>query len=194
MGNDVSFSASAWVDPSSCLSSSCAVLSQDASAVSAFTLGIQGVGSAGGVPCPCAVFEMPQEDQAGAAVNVAAAQLPSGSGWIQLTGVFNASHGALMLYVNGGDVNGSSGQSDDGNPAATTLNVSPWSAPGKGDFRIGGGPLSALVSDACVFYGVLPAIGTATQPGVAYLYNTTAPAAGAAPSGDGCALLHTAYP
>jgi hypothetical protein len=209
MGNDGSFSVSAWADPAGCGSSSapqyCAVLSQGASTVSAFTLGYQRYGSANGavsaVQCPCWIFAMPHQDTAGGEYTVSGssagwstAAAPAGSSalnaWTQLTAVFNASHNELDLYVNGGDGT----HPGNGVPAATQGQVTPWSAgPGNGVFRIGadwtganGGPqdfFSGAVSDACVFAGVL--LATAGQPDVQNLYDSG--------SGDGCAALYQTY-
>lgn len=217
MGNDVSFSASAWVNPAACGTSSspqyCAALSQGASNISAFTLGYQRYGTANGSgqACPCWIFAMPQQDVAGDEYSpsgsssgwwVAAA--PAGSGalnsWTQITGVFNASHNELLLYVNGGDgaQHPGDGQPGDGNTAATLLNVRAWSAPGTGVFRLGAdwtNPsgvstpqdfFNGAISDACVFYGVLNTGANGTNPDVQNLY--------AKGAGDGCAALHTTYP
>lgn len=211
MGNDGNFSVSAWADPAGCGSSSspayCAVASQAASNVSAFTLGYQRYGSANGagVTCPCWIFTMPKQDVSGdnysptASNNsgwwIAAWHIPTSAlnTWTQLTGVFNASHNTLTLYVNGGDgaQHPGDGLAGDGNPAATATAL-PWSAPGNKFFRIGAdGPgtapgdfFSGSVSDACVFYGVL--LTTAGQPDVQNLY--------AKGSGDGCSALYATYP
>lgn len=216
MGNDGSFSVSAWADPAGCSSTSyCAVLSQGASTVSAFTLGYQASGTANGtsVPCPCWIFAMPKQDAAGGEYspagsslgwNVTAWHIPSSAlnTWTQLTGVLNASHNQLLLYVNGGDglQHPGDSQDGDGNPAAAVSNVQPWTAgPGNGVFRIGADWTSAAgpadyfhgaVSDACVFYSVL-LTGT-QQPDVQRLYDQ-GPDYGQ-DSGDGCAALYSTYP
>jgi len=211
MGNDGNFSVSAWAFPTGCGSSSspayCAVASQAASNVSAFTLGYQRYGSANGagVTCPCWIFAMPKQDVSGdnysptASNNsgwwIAAWHMPTSAlnTWTQLTGVFNASHNTLTLYVNGGDgaQHPGDGLAGDGNPAATATAL-PWSAPGNRFFRIGAdgpgtGPgdfFSGSVSDACVFFGVL--LTTSGQPDVQNLY--------AKGSGDGCSALYATYP
>jgi hypothetical protein len=188
MGNDASFSVSAWVNPAGCGFTLCAVMSQDGSNVSAFILGYQSSGCPGGTS-PCWVFEMPAQDSGGAAVNVAAAPAPAAAGkWTQLTGVFSATHGQLLLYLNGGDGT----TAGNGSPAATAA-ASPWASPGTGVFRLGAGWASSggaagffngSVSDACVFYGVLQT--SAAEPDVQNLYHNG--------SGDGCATLAAAYP
>jgi hypothetical protein len=187
MGNDASFSVSAWVNPAGCGSTLCAVMSQDGSSVSAFILGYQSSGCPGGTS-PCWVFEMPAQDSGSAAVNVAAAPASSAAGkWTQLTGVFNT-HSQLLLYVNGGDGT----TAGNGSPAATAT-ASPWPNPGTGVFRLGAdwtssggaaGFFNGSVSDACVFYGVLQT--SASEPDVQNLYHNG--------SGDGCATLFAAYP
>ncbi len=111
--------------------------------------------------------------------------------WTQLTGVFNASHVQLVLYVNGGD--GAQYPGEQGNPAgdgtpAASGPASPWSVPATGAFRVGAdwnGTVLAdffggSVSGACAFYGVL------APSDVVNLYH--------AGSGDGCAALDTTYP
>lgn len=186
MGNDTSFSVSAWAYPSSCGQPVCTVVSQDGANVSGFRLGYQPSGTAGsaGVACPCWVFGLPRADLPSAAWDEAAAPAPGAIGkWTQLTGVFAAGHGTLALYVNGGD--GSS--AGNGSPAGTGF-ASPWSAPAAGVFRVGddlGGSgqadfFAGSVSDVCVFYGALAAAD------VTSLY--------AGGSGDGCAALAAAYP
>lgn len=215
MGNDGSFSVSAWADPAGCGSTSyCAVLSQGASTVSAFTLGYQQSGTANGtsVSCPCWIFAMPKQDASGGEYspagsslgwNVAAWHIPSSAlnTWTQLTGVFNASHNQLLLYVNGGDglQRPGDGLAGDGNPAAAAT-ANPWTTgPGNGVFRIGAdwttaaGPADyfhGAVSDGCVFYGVL--LASPQQPDVQRLYDQ-GPGYGQ-DSGDGCAALYSSYP
>jgi hypothetical protein len=214
MGNNGNFSVSAWADPAGCGSSSspayCAVASQAASNVSAFTLGYQRYGSANGadpvVTCPCWIFAMPRQDVSGdnysptASDNsgwwIAAWHIPTSAlnTWTQLTGVFDATHNTLRLYVNGGDgaQHPGDGQAGDGKAAATLTQVPSWTAPGNGVFRIGAdGPgaapgdfFSGSVSDACVFYGVL--LTTTGQQDVQNLY--------ARGSGDGCSALYATYP
>jgi Concanavalin A-like lectin/glucanases superfamily len=178
VGNDGSFSVSAWVELSKC-ASSCIALSADATQTDMFALGYQKACAASGKTGPCWQFSMPSSDSTSAGVSTAVS--PPGSAklakWTQLTGVFNASHGTLTLYVNGVQV----GQ---------VSPVSPWSAPGPGQVRIGnlipGGSahtwLGAL-SNGCVFYGVL-------QPAdVTVLYKGNA-----AHPHNGCAALHAEYP
>jgi Concanavalin A-like lectin/glucanases superfamily len=122
---------------------------------------------------------MPSTDSTSASVFTAAS--PPGSAklaqWTQLTGVYNAPHGMLTLYVNGvqaGQVGG----------------VGPWTAPADGRIRIGnlipGGSTHQWwsgLSNACVFYGEL-------QPAdVTVLYKGNA-----AHPHNGCAALDAEYP
>jgi len=200
VGNNGSFSVSAWVSPAGCEQTYCAVLSQGAGSVSAFTMGYQASGSAGSsasspVDCPCWLFSMPKSDTAGdeytpsdAGSGWYVAAVPASSAtnnWTQLTGVFYAEHGQLQLYVNGGDVGTLGGSAGDGNPAATA-SASPWGQPGTGSFRIGADWTNAggvadyfdgSISDVCAFYGPL------SQANVQTLYsgdqNTT----------DGCSAV-----
>jgi hypothetical protein len=220
LGNDGSFSVSAWAYPS-CTGQYvyCAVLSQDATStaggshVSGFTLGYQRSGNAEtsesgttvSTPCPCWVFSMPKLNSAGdeyAPNNpgsgwylaaVPAQQGETAGSWTQVTGVFNASHNALVLYVNGGDgaQHPGDGNAGDGNQAASGP-AFPWTSagggPATGAFRVGadwngtgltdyfGGSVSAV----CAFYGVL------APSDVENLYH--------AGSGDGCSVLYGTYP
>lgn len=130
---------------------------------------------------------------------LAAAPVQQGEGpgsWTQLTGVFDATHGELLLYVNGGDgaqhpgLTGTAAVGD-GIPAASGP-ASKWPSGGVGQaigsFRVGadwnGTALAHLfsgsVSDVCTFYGVL------NPPDVTNLYDSA--------SGDGCQALYTQYP
>jgi hypothetical protein len=175
MGNDTSFSVSAWVYPSSCPMAVCTAVSQDGANMSGFRLGYQPSGTAGsgGVACPCWVFGMPRSDSASAVWQEAAAPAAAATGkWTQLTGVFAAGHGTLTLYVNGS--------------AVGTGFASPWSAPAIGPFRVGddmagsGDFFTGSVSDVCAFYGAL------AGGDVQRLY--------ASGSADGCAALAATYP
>jgi hypothetical protein len=187
VGNNGSFSVSAWVYPSSC-GGLCTAVSQDATQVSGFRLGYQKSGSAGGVTCPCWEFAMPQSDSTSASWSVAAAQVNSTviDNWTQITGVFNATHGTLTLYVNGGDgITGGDGNVD------ATASASPWTAPALGPLRFGADLsssqaadfFSGAVSDACVFYGVLSG---GSGGDVANLYDGG--------TADGCSALYGTYP
>jgi hypothetical protein len=209
LGNDANFTVSAWVNPSGCEQAYCAVLSQGAGSVSAFTLGYQASGSAGSslsspVNCPCWLFSMPKSDTAGNEYDpgdpsgtgwyVAAVHASSAAGnWTQLTGVLDASHGQIELYVNGGDVGVSGGSAGDGNPAATA-SASPWTQPGTGSFRLGADWTNAggvadyfdgSISDACAFYGVLD------QSDIESLYTGDPSAPGGTP--DGCSVVAGAH-
>jgi hypothetical protein len=179
VGNNSSFSVSAWVNLSKCVSTSCVALSADATQTDEFALGYQRSCTASGKTGPCWQFSMPSSDSASAGVSIAAS--PPGSAklakWTQLTGVFEASHAALTLYVNGvqaGQVNG----------------VSPWTAPRPGRVRIGnlipGGATHEWLgglSNACAFYGPL-------QPAdVTLLYKGDS-----AHPHNGCAAVYAKYP
>jgi hypothetical protein len=185
LANDASFSVSAWVDPSECLQEYCAVVSQGADAVSAFTMGLQTMGTVDGVSCPCWVMSMPKADISGDEYDPSN---PSGSGWYavaapdtasvgtwtRLTGVFDAGQGQLMLYLNGSQ-----------NPAATSPSappfIQPWAAPDPSWFRIGADWtsqngladfFSGQVSDVCAFYGQLGNGLGGSKPDVQDLYNS----------------------
>ncbi len=199
---DGSFTVSAWANPAGCEQTYCAVLSEGASNVSIFTVGYQKSGSAGSsassaVQCPCWLFAMAKADSAGDEYDpgnpsgsgwyVAAVPASSATGnWTQLTGVFNASHGQILLYVDGGDVGLSGGAAGDADPAATA-SASPWSTEfDLSYFRIGADWTSSggnahyfdgSVSDACAFYGVLE------TSDLQALYN------GNAQTSDGCDVV-----
>ena len=179
VGDNFNFSASAWVNLSKCVFSSCVALSVDATQTDEFALSYQKSCTAGGKTGPCWQFSMPSADSTTAGVFTAAS--PPGSAklakWTHLTGVFEATHGTLTLYVNGvqaGQVGG----------------VSPWAAPGPGEVRIGnlipGGSTHQWwggLSNACVFYGPL-------QPAdVTLLFKGDA-----AHPHNGCAALFAKYP
>ena len=212
LGTYGSFSVSGWVSPAGCASGQyCAVLSQGANVVSAFTLGYQRYGTAYGaggtsVGCPCFLFALAQDDAAGdeyapgapdSGWDVAAVQAPAGTlnAWTQLTGVFNASHGQLELYVNGGDVSKNGGQAGGGLPAATAgasaWTVLPaWASAFRvgADWTSGGGAadfFNGAVSDACAFYGVLLPADVQT------LYS---PALTGHSGTDGCSALYGDHP
>jgi hypothetical protein len=178
VGNNFSFSVSEWVNLSKCVSS-CVALSADATQTDEFALSYQKACTASGKTAPCWQFSMPSTDSTSASVFTAAS--PPGSAklakWTQLTGVYNAPHGMLTLYVNGvqaGQVGG----------------VGPWTAPADGRIRIGnlipGGSTHQWwsgLSNACVFYGEL-------QPAdVTVLYKGNA-----AHPHNGCAALYAEYP
>ena len=126
---------------------------------------------------------MPQSDSSSASWSIVAASA-SGSlnSWTQLTGVFNAAHGTLTLYVNGNVT------------SPPTASASPWSVPLPGHCRIGadlsgGAPsdyFDGSVSDLCVFYGVLNTGSGGSSPDVQNLYDSA--------GGDGCSALNQSYP
>ncbi len=179
IGNDGSFSVSTWVDVSSC-ASTCVALSQGAGTVSEFTLGYQASCTQGTTKGACWTFTMPASDSATAVVNAASSApgtAKTGT-WTQITGVYDATHEQLLIYVNGVAV---------GSTAALT--VLPWAVPAASLWRIGSSWSSATgaenflpgnVSAACAFYGPLaPSDVTALYDGG---------------SGDGCATLDATYP
>lgn len=178
VGNNGSFTVSAWVQVSSC-GGTCAALSEDATQVSGFTLGYQQSCTAGGKTGPCWVFARPAADQTTATV-VTAASAPATAHlrkWAQLTGVFDAAQGELSLYVNGrlaGQISG----------------VQPWTQDTGGPMRLGaafpGGTVSSWdgqISNACVFYGPL----ASSDVKLLYTGDSTYPH-------NGCAALHAKYP
>ena len=188
LGNNGSFSVSAWVDPSAC-SGTCVLMSQGGVTVSGFTLGYQSSCSQGTTTGPCWVLSMPTSDSATAKVNsVRTAPGTAATGrWTQVTGVYDATQQQLLVYVNGGD----GVTAGDGLPAASTapLTVLPWSAPASSVLRLGSGWMQSTgtqnfwngsISAACAFYG--PLAGTTIQT----LYDGGA--------GDGCATLFTQFP
>ena len=177
VGNNSSFSASAWVRLSKC-AATCVAFSADGTQGDELALGYKKSCSAGGKTGPCWVFSMPVSDTVGASVVTAAS--PPGSAklgkWTQLTGVFLGAHTSLTLYVNGNQ----SGQAT----------VSPWSAPGTGRVRIGnlmpGGSAhdwNGRISNACVLYGALQ------QADVTLLHTGDV-----AHPHNGCAALFAKYP
>jgi concanavalin A-like lectin/glucanase superfamily protein len=178
IGNDGSFSVSAWADPGTC-AGTCVALAGDATQTFEFRLSYQHSCHANGRSGPCWKFAMPASDSSSAAI-LAASSAPGSARlgrWTQLTGVFNAGHGTLTLYVNG-------------KQAGQVTSVSPWTAPGSGRIRIGnlipGGSAhdwSGRISNACVFYGAL-------QPADV----TTLHTGDAAHPHNGCAALLAQYP
>ena len=97
--------------------------------------------------------------------------------WAQLTGVYDSGHQSLTLYVNGVQTGQLSG-------------VPPWSGAAPGPLRIGnafpggaGHAWDGKLSDACVFYGPLPA----TDVSVLYSGSSAHPH-------NGCAALYSLYP
>lgn len=179
VGNDGSFSVSTWVDVSSC-SGSCVALSQDGTSVSGFTLGYQSSCTVGTSKGACWAFTMPASDSTSAVVNAAdsAPGTASTGKWTQITGVYDATHEQMQIYVNG-VLAGWTG----------ALAVLPWAATASGLLHIGSSWTSATgvtdflpgnISAACVFYGPLAASDVTT------LYNGGA--------GDGCGTLYATYP
>jgi hypothetical protein len=177
-GNDGSFSVSVWADPAKC-SGTCVALAADATQTYEFALKYRHSCQANDSTGPCWTFAMPVSDSPAAKV-LSAASAPGSARlnrWTQLTGVFNASHSELTVFVNGAQV----GQ---------VSNVPSWSAPAPGRVRIGnlapGGTKhdwSGRISNACVFYGVL-------QPAdITLLYKGDS-----AHPHNGCAALFAKYP
>ena len=183
VGNNGSFSVSAWVYPSAC-SGLCVAVSQDATNVSGFRLGYLRSGTADGATCPCWEFAMPQYDASSAAWSVAAVSTANNSlnTWAQITGVFNAAHGTLTIYA-------------DGNTSSTrSAQASPWSSPATGPFRIGADLndttaanfFTGSVSDVCAFYGVLNTGSSGSNSDIQNLWDGG--------TGDGCSTLYNNYP
>ena len=92
LATDKSFSVAAWVKPDQ-VNRSQALVSQDGSRVSAFTLKLDANGTW--------AFAMPQGDGDSAAVDVARGPAAVAGEWTHLAGVFDASVGEMRLYVNG---------------------------------------------------------------------------------------------
>jgi hypothetical protein len=150
VGNDASFTVSVWVWLGETGITQIA-LSQAGDNVDGFGIGYQ-------AGCNCWAFDMPASDST--SVTDYMAESPPNSAtanvWTQLTGVFDASDGQMLLYVNGAQA----GTAPANWPIAT---ISPWSQPAGGVLRIasGGtvkGPVDewgGFLSDACVFYGPL---------------------------------------
>ncbi len=108
--------------------------------------------------------------------------------WVQLTGIFDAIHGQLQLYVNGGDGR----TAGNGLPAGSTPpgSVRPWAAPAIGAFRLGSAFQNGLtqawrgrLTDVCAFFGPVPSAD------VKLLYSGNA-----ANPHNGCAALDAKYP
>jgi hypothetical protein len=178
VGNNFSFSASAWVYLLKC-PSSCVALSVDATQTYEFALSYKKSCTADGKTGPCWRFSIPATDSAHAVVMTAAS--PPGSAqrgkWTQLTGVFDSARGELTLYVNGVQVGQVSG-------------AGPWTAPQTGRVRIGnlipGGSTHdwrGRISNACVFFNALDAADV-------MLLHT----GDAAHPNNGCAALDALYP
>jgi len=178
VGNDGSFTVSAWVNVTKC-AFSCVALSEDATAVFQFAVKFQRVCRAGGKSGACWKFTMPFNDQVGATDSNAAS--PPGSAklgtWTQLTGVFFAQHQMLSLYVNGV-------------LAGHESDVPPWAGSPSGFVRIGnlvpGGTKhdwTGRISDVCLFFGAVQTTD------VTLLFKGDA-----AHPRDGCAALHAKYP
>lgn len=189
MANDGSFSASAWVDVEGCRQAYCAIMSEGNlvdsddgnDAASLFTMGYQPGGTVSGTPCPCWLMTMPQQNidadeyKPGGSGNYYVVAAPAGGGvtdtWTQLTGVYDASRGQMILYVNGNTTN----------PAASTPGfISTPTSPQPSYFRIGAdwdstdglqNFFDGQISDVCVFYGVLGNGLNASLPDVQNLYS-----------------------
>ena len=178
VGNNGSFTVSAWVRAAAC-ATTCAAVSQDATQTSGFSLAYRRSCTASGQAGPCWLFTMPEADSKSVPVHQAQS-LPGTAHtgkWIELTGVYDAAHQALTLYVNGIQ-------------AGQLIGAAPWTTPAAGPLRLGGvlpgaadSSWTGRISNVCVFYGAL-------QPAdVRLLY-----------SGDssfphnGCAALQRKYP
>ena len=171
-----SFALSAWANVSSC-AATCVAASEDAGQNYAFALSYRHKCHGAARTGSCWRFSMP-DSQPGGPVFVAAS-IPGSARtgkWVQLTGVFNASHGIMTLYVNGAQAAQASAPPGLSYPSAT--------------FRLGNlGPVRTdntwhgELSNICVFYGDL-------QPSdVKVLYTGNA-----AHPRNGCAALHGVYP
>jgi hypothetical protein len=198
VGNSGSFSVSVWVYLNAAGSSDQVALSQGAKYVPGFTLGYVG-GS-----CTCWAFQMPSGDQVTPAPTWYSAQSAAGTAkarmWTQLTGVYDAMHGQMFLYVNGGGSKPGDGLwagAVGAGLGGVNAPINAWQSPASGLLRLGssgtagatapfwGGQLSA----GCVFYGALgPPDPANSSP------NADAQALWDNASGDGCGLLHTKYP
>lgn len=175
VGNNGSFSVSAWVNLSALQATPVTfpAMSQDGVNVPALTLGYQGTGTGG---CGCWIFQIPQADSGSPTTAVYQAQSAALTAantnvWTQLTGVYDAGHSVLYLYVNGAQ-------------AGQATGPSPWTYPATGPMRLGenltGTTWPGYISDACAFYGAL------TLTDAQNLYKGGA--------GDGCADLNHTYP
>ncbi len=173
-----SFSVSAWVNLTKC-ATSCVALSQDASHVFQFALRYQRVCRAGGKKGACWKFTESFSDDAGAKQGNAASAPGSAKlgTWTQLTGVSDAHHQQLLIYVNGV-------QGPETGPALALVGGP------DGPVRIGnqipGGTShdwNGRISDVCAFYGAL-------QPADAVV----ADHGDKAHPHDGCAALFAKYP
>jgi hypothetical protein len=118
----------------------------------------------------------------GPSAGLAVAQSPAlstGTGgfgaWTLLTGVYSGTAGTLTLYVNGTPAG----------PAGQVSGVQPWASPAIGPARLGedlaGDVFPGYVTDACAFYGALPASVISSS-----LWN--------AGNTGGCAALKSTYP
>lgn len=132
------------------------VLSQDGTSTSAFTLGYTSEGCAAGVAA-CWSFALPTSDSAAApqAVVRSAAAVEPGS-WVELTGVHNATTGAVSLFV---CTLGSAAKPGSGVPVASgpVAFTTPWSASGPllvGQAFGGAAPFAGAVGSVRVLEGV----------------------------------------
>jgi len=176
IGNDGSFTVSAWVNLTKC-AFSCVALSEDASHVFQFAVSLQRGCRAGGKTGPCWKLTMPVEDQQGA-FEVHAASAPGTAKfgkWTQLIGVFAAAHGMILLYVNGVLAGQGPGQV--------------WAGPAPGLVRIGnltpGGTKhgwTGRISDVCLIFNALQGADIT----LLYKGDATHPH-------DGCAAVHARY-
>jgi hypothetical protein len=169
---------SAWVHVSRC-ASSCVALSQDAGKSGyAFALEYQRVCRAAHKSGACWKFVAAESISPSQVRTVASAPGSARLGkWTQLTAVYFAAHGVLQLYVDG---------KEQGSGTSYSVPSADW----PGDVRIGnlapGGKAhdwSGLISDVCLFYGVVAGSGIAT------LYRGDK-----AHPHDGCAALDAKYP
>lgn len=146
VGANGNFTVSAWLNPARC-AGTCVAVSEDASQTYEFALEYQRACTANGRTGPCWKFAVPAADDTSATVFAAAS--PPGSAklgkWTQLTGVFNATHGTVTLYVNGalaGQVGGT-GPSGAGRGRVRIGNLMPGGTAHDWNGRL---------SDVCAFY------------------------------------------
>ncbi|MHB1596373.1 MAG: hypothetical protein ACYCO9_19275 [Streptosporangiaceae bacterium] len=193
---EAAFTVSAWVSTAGC-SGTCVAMSEDGSAVSAFTLGYQASGTAGSsspVTCPCWLFSMRAADSTTSNTYTAAAAATAaqqGGAWTQLDGVFDPDSLTVTLYVNG---------SIPSPPGAAEV----YPGPGRwlpatpvlpGPLRLGAGyrgasPWAGRLSSSCVFYGVLPDTPLSGQH-FSDIYTLDH---GSGSTTDGCQALDGLYP
>lgn len=177
VGNDGSFTVSAWVNVTKC-AFSCVALSEDALVLFQFALKFQRVCRSGGKSGACWKFTMPVNDQAGAITEnaVSAPGTAKLGTWTQLIGVFLADQQMLQLYVNGA--------------LAGQASVGQWAGSPAGFVRIGdltpGGSKhdwNGRISDVCLLFNA------AQGPDVRLLYKGDS-----RHPHNGCAAMDAKYP